>query len=181
MPLPFGASLSGDVTEDQLVEDCKRGDFRAFERLYEQHAPRMKSIAFHLLNNRGDAEDAVQEAFLKVYRGLNRFAGQSSLGTWIYRILINCCYDVGRKRQRRAETGQPPDLATTSSVPLRLALERALGKISDQRRMVFLLHEVEGLKHSEIGAILDVPEGTSKGWLFEAKVQFKRLLMESRA
>jgi len=162
--------------EDQLVADCKRGDLRAYERLYELHSARMKSIAFHMLRNRTDAEDAVQETFLKVYRAMEKFSGASALSTWIYRILLNTCYDHGRQKTRLAEKAQTFETGSRTDLPLRIALERALEKLNERHRTVFLLYEVEGLKHSEIAGILEVPEGTSRGWLFEAKRELKRML-----
>lgn len=181
LPPLAAASLPDQPSDDQLADGCKRGNLRAFERLYEIHASRMKSIAFHMLGTQADAEDAVQETFLKVYRSVGSFEGQSSLGTWIYRILLNTCYDQGRKRQRLKEAGPPPEVASRSDVPLRIALERAIERLNERHRTVFLLFEVEGLKHSEIATILEVPEGTSRTWLFEAKRELKRTLMESRS
>jgi RNA polymerase sigma-70 factor (ECF subfamily) len=166
-------------TEAELAEACRRGNVRAFERLYQLHSARMKSLAFHLLGSRADAEDTVQEAFLKVCRAAHGFEGHSSLSTWIYRILINCCYDAIRKRQRLAESPAPSDFRAETNVPLKIALQRALSALNERPRMVFLLFEVEGLRHSEIAAILEVPEGTSRSWLFEAKSQLKRMLTEA--
>jgi RNA polymerase sigma-70 factor (ECF subfamily) len=181
LPQIFAASVSDQPSEDQLVEDCKRGNVRAYERLYETHAARMKSIAFHMLGNRSDAEDAVQETFLKVYRSVAGFGGQSSLGTWMYRVLLNTCYDCGRKKQRLAESPVPADMPGQSNVPLKIALKGALSRLNERQRTVFLLFEVEGLKHSEIAVILDAPEGTCRSWLFEAKRELKRMLMEPRS
>ena len=181
LPQTFAASVPDQPSEDQLVEDCKRGNIRAYERLYEAHAARMKSIAFHMLGDRSDAEDAVQETFLKVYRSVAGFSGQSSLGTWMYRILLNTCYDHGRKKQRLAEGPVPADIPSRSNVPLKVALDRALSRLNERQRTVFLLFEVEGLKHSEIATILEAPEGTCRSWLFEAKRELKRMLMESRS
>ena len=181
MPLPFPANLSENPTDAELVEGCKRGNLRAYERLYELHAARMKSIAFHLLGRREDAEDAVQETFLKIYRAMNAFEGQSSLSTWTCRILINCCYDVMRKQQRHSEQPVEREFATGGNMPLKIALEQALKRLNERQRIVFLLFEVEGMKHSEIATILQVPEGTSRSWLFEAKRELKRSLMEKSA
>ncbi len=150
---------------------------RAYEILYELHGPRMKSLAFHLLQSRADAEDAVQEAFLKVYKAMKGFEGQSSLSTWIYRILINCCYDAMRKKQRLAEKPAAKEGTTEDKLPLKMALEQALAQLNERQRMVFLMFEVEGLKHSEIAGILEAPEGTCRSWLFEAKRELKRMLM----
>src|SRR5215470_2846462 len=84
------------ANDDQVLAACRRGELRAFEHLFREHAPRLKSIALQMVGNRPDAEDAVQETFLKAYRGIGGFQGQSSIGTWICRILINTCYDVLR-------------------------------------------------------------------------------------
>jgi RNA polymerase sigma-70 factor (ECF subfamily) len=179
LPLQFAANLPDNPTDAELAEGCKRGNLRAFERLYDLHAGRMKSLAFHLLGNRADAEDTVQEAFLKVYRAVQGFDGHSTLATWIYRILLNCCYDVIRKRQRLAENPAPAEFSMDSKLPLKIALERALSLLNERQRIVFLMFEVEGLKHSEIAGILEVPEGTSRSWLFEAKCRLKRMLTEA--
>jgi RNA polymerase sigma-70 factor (ECF subfamily) len=168
------------ATEADLLAACRRQDVRAFEQLYEIHGPRLKSIAYHILGNRQDAEDAVQETFLKLYRAIQGFQGQSSIGTWLCRIAINVCYDLARKRQRETEVPTREHAGPTSQAPLRVALQDALGRINPRHRMVFLLFEVEGLRHAEIASILEVPEGTSKAWLFEAKKELKRLLTETR-
>jgi len=165
-----------------LIQASKRGDLSAFEEIYAAHAGRMKSIAYHMLADRADAEDAVQEAFLKICRAAPSIQFETGLAPWIYRILLNCCYDAGRKRQRQAEAplaAEPP--AIPGDVPLQIAIRHALGRIHTQYRMVFWLFEVEGFRHSEVAAILEIPEGTSKKWLFEAKRELKRLLTESRA
>ncbi len=181
LPLQFAASLPENPTDAELAEGCRRGNLRAYERLYELHSARMKSLAFHLLGSKADAEDAVQDAFLKVYRSVRGFAGQSSLSTWVYRILINCCYDSMRKQQRRAEKPSNREFSSETKLPLKIALERALAQLNERQRIVFLMFEVEGLKHSEIAGILEAPEGTCRSWLFEAKRELKRMLMERSA
>lgn len=180
--LPFGKLQSVECfSDEQLVEACRRGELRAFEQLYQVHGARLKSVAMQMLGNRHDAEDAVQETFLKAYRGIKGFQGQSNLGTWICRILINTCYDTLRSRAELApvEEGRP-DTAKSPAMALRLALQAALRKLNPNYRMVFQLFEVEGYRHAEIASILQVPEGTSKAWLFEAKRELKRMLVESR-
>jgi RNA polymerase sigma-70 factor (ECF subfamily) len=179
LPLQFATGLPENPTDAELAEACKRGNMRAFECLYELHTGRMKSLAFHLLGSRADAEDAVQEAFIKVHRAVRGFEGQSSLATWMYRILLNCCYDAIRRRRHLAEGPAPTQFPSESKLPLKIALERALGLLNERQRTVFLMFEVEGLRHSEIAAIFEVPVGTSRSWLFEAKCQLKRLLTEA--
>jgi RNA polymerase sigma-70 factor (ECF subfamily) len=168
------------ASEADLLAACRRQDILAFEQLYETHGARLKSIAYHMVGNRQDAEDAVQETFLKLYRAIHGFQGQSSVGTWLCRITINVCYDLARKRQREREAPAAEQPAPSQQVGLRVALEDALGRINPRHRMVFLLFEVEGLRHAEIASILEVPEGTSKAWLFEAKKELKRMLTETR-
>jgi RNA polymerase sigma-70 factor (ECF subfamily) len=156
-------------------------DVVAFEALFTSHGARMKSLALNLLGNRSDAEDAVQEAFLKAYRHRDTFRSDAQLWTWVYRILLNACYDIGR---RRASRGSPQPLDGLESLPtaggrdhpLRLTLRRALAALTPTYREVFLLFEVEGYTHREVAQILDIPEGTSKGRLFEARRQLKDLL-----
>ena len=187
----MGASLalphpmpSVDYASDaDLLAACRRQELRAFEQLYEIHGGRLKSMAYHIVGNRQDAEDAVQETFVKVFRAIDGFEGQSGIGTWLCRILINVCYDLTRKRQREADPEEhalETRAAPAGHPALKVALSTALGRIHPKHRMVFLMFEVEGLRHSEIASILEIPEGTSKAWLFEAKKELKRLLTENR-
>jgi RNA polymerase sigma-70 factor, ECF subfamily len=178
---PMGAASYSSASD--LLAACRRGDLRAFEKIYEDHGPRLKSVAYHILGNRQDAEDAVQDTFLRLYRAIKSFEGQSSVGTWLCRTVINVCYDMARKRQREGTgLGEVLDVqpAHRDQVALRVTLEDALRRIHLRQRMVFLLFEVEGLRHSQIASILEIPEGTSKAWLFEAKKELKRLLKEAR-
>jgi RNA polymerase sigma-70 factor (ECF subfamily) len=171
------------ASEGQLLAACRRQDRRAFEQLYQTHGPRLKSVAYHIVGNRQDAEDAVQETFVKVYRAIHGFHGESGIGTWLVRILINVCYDVARKRKREADPEQhafDQRAAPSGELAIKVAIEAALERIHPKHRMVFLLFEAEGLRHSEIATILEIPEGTSKAWLFEAKKELKRMLTETR-
>jgi RNA polymerase sigma-70 factor (ECF subfamily) len=172
------------ASEADLLAACRRQDLRAFGQLYETHGARLKSVAYHIVGNRQDAEDAVQETFVKVYRAIDGFQGQSGIGTWLCRILINVCYDITRKRKREADPEEhalEKRPAPGAHLALKIAIRAALRRIHPKHRMVFLLFEVEGLRHSEIAAILEIPEGTSKAWLFEAKKELKRMLAEERA
>jgi len=170
-------------SEAELLAACRRREIGAFEQLYRTHGARLKSIAYHTAGNRQDAEDAVQETFLKAYRAIDGFTGASAIGTWLCRICINACYDLVRKRQLETDRTQPegPRISPQPQQALRAQLDQALGRIDARRRMVFLLFAVEGMKHSEIAAILEIPEGTSKAWLFEAKRELQRLLTETRS
>lgn len=192
-PSPAPAASRAGVSpeaESALVEGCQSGRLSAFEELFHAHGARMKSVALNLLGNVADAEDAVQETFLKVYRSVGSFKGQSALSTWMFRILINNCYDLRRRKQRRGgdaaelEIGAEgtPDLpASTTDHPLRLALERAVAQLRPRQREVFLLAEVEGFKHQEIGQMLGISETNSKNILFQAKRELREMLRATPA
>jgi RNA polymerase sigma-70 factor (ECF subfamily) len=183
--LPDSDRPGGPRDDETLLEECRAGNVSAFEHLYEIHGARMKSIAANLLGNLADAEDAVQDCFLKVYRGAASFRGASRLSTWIYRVLVNSCYDILRKRRRQpvearskegAAQSRPEPVTPASDHPLRLSLEACVKDLEPRRRAAFLLFEVEGFTHREVGDILGVPEGTSKTLLFEARRELQRLL-----
>jgi RNA polymerase sigma-70 factor, ECF subfamily len=183
-------SASDARAEDAaLAAGCLAGDLAAYERLYALHASRMKSLARNLLGNPTDAEDAVQETFLKVHRAISSFRGQSSFVTWTFRILINTCYDARRLRSRKRESASDesgesslPELRGSSAHPtLRLVLERALITLTRQQREVFLLYEVEGFRHAEIASILNISETASKNTLFQAKKNLRAILEPPRS
>jgi len=186
---PAHSSVSGTApsSEAAVVEACRRGETAAFEQLFYKHGSKMKSIAFNLLGNRTDAEDAVQDAFLKVHRGIRNFRGQSSFSTWMYRILVNACYDMRRRGLRRLEVPAPETPAGEElphppapavNHPLRMALESCVAKLSEAYRSVFLLYEVEGFAHAEIAEMLGISEGASKNRLFEAKRELRHMLQQ---
>src|SRR5690349_3110419 len=175
------ATVEVSASDDrQLAAQCAAGDPAVFDRIYRTHGERMKSIAFNHLGNISDAEDAVQETFLKVHRAASTYSGEASFSTWMYRILINTCYDALRKRQRRPEEealdAMPVERGTTSvDDAKRITLRKLLGTLTEQRRTVFTLFEIEGLSHAEIASILGITEGNSKWILFSTKKQLQEM------
>ena len=145
----------------------------------------MKSLAANILRSRADAEDAVQETLLKAYRGAARFRGGASVSTWLFRILLNTCYDLLRQNRRRAaEVSMPatPDFPVASTDhSLRLSIEAALSRLEERERSVFLLCEVEGFSHRETGEILEVGEGASRALLFRARRRLQKELAAAGA
>jgi RNA polymerase sigma-70 factor (ECF subfamily) len=198
-PLRDPASLAGfdPAAEAARAEDsalaaaCQAGDLRAYERLFALHGSRMKNLARNLLGNPLDAEDAVQETFLKIQRSISGFRAQSSFVTWTFRILVNTCHDARRKRTRKKEVAHE-DLALGDAPPieprapgshpsLKMALERALSELTQHQRDVFLLYEVEGFKHSQIAETLEITEAASKNTLFQAKKNLRGMLEPPRS
>jgi RNA polymerase sigma-70 factor (ECF subfamily) len=186
-----GSSAAADAQSEDaaLAAGCRSGDLRAYERLYAMHGARMKNVARNVLGNPVDAEDVVQETFLKVQRSIASFRGQSSFVTWTYRILINTCYDARRSRLRKKEvasddsdeTPRPEPRAPGAHPSLRMALERALAKLTRHQRDVFLLYEVEGFRHAEIAGMLEMTETASKNTLFQAKKNLRQMLEPPRS
>jgi RNA polymerase sigma-70 factor, ECF subfamily len=184
------AATTAAISEDgELAERCRAGDLGGYERLYSLHGARMKNVARNLLGNAIDAEDAVQETFLKVQRSIASFRGQSSFVTWTYRILINTCYDARRSRMRKKEVAnddsedspRPEPRAPGAHPSLRMALERALASLTKHQRDVFLLYEVEGFHHAEIAEMLEITETASKNTLFQAKKNLRQVLEPPRS
>jgi len=182
-----GAAASARAAELALVERCRSGDLGAFEELYRAHAGRVYSLAVRMLGNTADAEDLLQEIFLAAHRKLGSFRGDSALGTWLYRLATNQILDYIRSRAARA--GQLTDgLEDDSVVPdaaghrlgdraiARIDLERALAQLPEGSRAAFVLHDVEGLEHSEVAEVLGIAEGTSKSQVHKARLRLRRLL-----
>jgi RNA polymerase sigma-70 factor (ECF subfamily) len=181
------------VEDAALAAACRSGDLQAYERLYSLQGARMKNLARNILGSSSDAEDAVQETFLKVQRSITSFRGQSSFVTWTFRILVNTCYDARRSRLRKKEVAvddeaqhadaapRPEPRAAVSHPSLRLALERAVAKLTRHQRDVFLLYEVEGFHHAEISEMLEITETASKNTLFQAKKNLRQMLEPPRA
>ena len=118
---------------------------------------------------------------MRIYCSIKSFDGHSGFTAWMYRILLYCCNDAGRKRQRQAELELAAEPGIPNQAPLQVALRHALARIHPGHRTVFWLFEAEGFRHSEIASIMEIPEGTSRKWLFEAKRDLKRLLTEVRS
>jgi RNA polymerase sigma-70 factor, ECF subfamily len=183
------ATTTAPSEDAELAERCRTGDLGGYERLYALHGARMKNVARNLLGNPIDAEDAVQETFLKVQRSIGGFRGQSSFVTWTYRILINTCYDARRSRVRKKEVAnddseespRPEPRAPGAHPSLRMALERALAGLTKHQRDVFLLYEVEGFHHAEIAGMLEITETASKNTLFQAKKNLRQVLEPPRS
>ena len=175
---PIRPATSKDASDDhRLAGGCAAGDTSIFEEVYRRFGEKMKSIAWNHLGNASDAEDAVQETFLKVHRAASTYTGEASFSTWMYRILVNTCYDLLRKRQRRIHEEPIEDTVERSAPNVddakRMTLRKLLGELTEQRRAVFTLFEIEGLSHAEIAEILGISEGNSKWILFATKKELQ--------
>ena len=174
----------------ELAKRCRSGDADAFEELYRQHSGRLYNLAFRMAGSAQEAEDLLQDVFLHAYRKLGSFRGDSSLGTWLYRLGMNQCLDYLRGRQVRMnqatdsidEDGAAEPAAPMPATPVavnRMDLERAIGRLPEGARAAFLLHDVEGFEHREVAKILGVSEGTSKSQVHKARMKLRAMLGRS--
>lgn len=171
----------------ELARRCRQGDAVAFEELYRAHAGRLYSLLLRMAGSSHDAEDLLQDVFLHAYRKLGGFRGDSSLGTWLYRLAVNLCLDRLRGRQAKmwrtvdsldAEGAEEP-VAAMPVVPTavsRIDLDRAIARLPDGCRMAFVLHDVEGFEHHEVARMMGVTEGTSKSQVHKARMKLRALL-----
>lgn len=165
-------------TDRELVDAVlTHKDEQAFRELYRRHTPRLLALVTRLLG-RGDdeAEDTVQEIWVHAFESLERFSWNSSFSTWLTGVGLNRVRDRIRKYGRSRETAMemvPEVAAAPVSHETRMDLERLIATLPDQQRMVLVLHDVEGMKHREIAEHLEIPEGTSKTLLFNARQRLR--------
>jgi RNA polymerase sigma-70 factor (ECF subfamily) len=164
-------------TLEVVKTERETGADLTFERLYEMYRGRVFSTAYRMLSNRADAEDVTQDVFVKVFKKLGSFRGDSAVSTWIYRIAVNACLDF-RRRRRLRQAVSLDDGIEVGSTPLSVTrlIESALPRMAKGYRQVFVLHDIQGLKHAEIGKILGITDGASKSQLHRARAFLRREL-----
>ncbi len=154
------------------------GDVHAFERLYHGHVARIHSLARRMMGPE-DADEATQDAFVRAWEKLSTFRGESAFGTWLHRLAINVMLAERTRRGRRWHRELAVEIegeATTSSPELRMDFERAMSHLPAGAREVFVLHDIEGFKHHEIGEMLGIAAGTSKAQLHRARMALRQHL-----
>lgn len=172
-----------------LIEKVKKGGFEAFERIVTKYEARIYSHCVKFLNNQEDAEDVLQETFLQVYRSLNSFRGDSAFSTWLFKIATNGCLMRLRKRkkvdlvsidkpmefdgsmvQREIVDWSKNPALMSGNDDLRATLDRVIANLPEDKRIVFLMKDVEGFSNVEIGQILDMTVAAVKSRLHRARL-----------
>jgi RNA polymerase sigma-70 factor (ECF subfamily) len=169
--------------EAELVDAVRRGAPGSREAIYHRYKRRVFALAVRIVGA-VDAEEVAQEAFIRIFRGLPKFRGDAALGTWIYRLAVNAALSHRARRPAPAadasvETSADPSLSVapaTRDLALRGHLERALAALPVGYRTVIVLHDVEGLEHEEVAAILGCHPGTSKSQLHKARAKLREAL-----
>lgn len=170
-----------DEPPEDLIESLRIGSPQAFRAVYKRHGQTMLRVALRILRNRTDAEDAVQETFLSLFRNAADFEGRSALGTWLFRVLIRCCLRLDRRRPGQSveagEAGASRDAAAGAvQAEARVALEREIGALPARQRVVFTLAAVEGFRLSRIAEMLAIDAGTARYHLSRARARLRERL-----
>jgi RNA polymerase sigma-70 factor, ECF subfamily len=174
------------IKEELAIRKAQRGDHDAFRSLVERHTQAVFRLAWRITGNTVDAEDMVQETFLRAWKQLGKFDGRAAFGTWVHRIAANCSLDHIRSRKGKGEADDDPlaYLAHGGPSPERLAqsaeitgiLIPALDELTDMERAAFILRHYEGLPILEISRVLGVETGAAKHSVFRAVQKLRRAL-----
>jgi RNA polymerase sigma-70 factor (ECF subfamily) len=172
------------VTDQQLVARCLAGDRAAERALYDAHVDRVFRLAYRLAGDSDLAQDFTQETFIRAFDRLGQYRGDASLATWLHTIAtsvsLNGMRSVTRLRTRSTPIDDLPEMpsagARRAPHDLRERLHAAIDALSVKLRPVFVMHDVEGYTHEEIGNALGIPVGTSKARLFDARAKLRAAL-----
>ena len=180
-----------DLTEVEAIAQAKDGVAAAFEYIYKAHCRRVYSACLRMIKNQAEAEDLMQQAFLQLFRKIGTFRGESGFSTWLHRVTVNVVLmHLRRKRptellaevfERYTSNGESSSEHGSSDTSMfgaieRLNLMRAIRKLPSGYKKIFLLHDVIGYEHSEIGGLLGCSTGCSKSQLHKARKRLRRLL-----
>lgn len=170
------------LTENKLLENCIAGDRKSQKQLYDMYAPKMFSVCLRYAKNQPDAEDILQDGFVKLFNNLHRFRGEGSFDGWVRRIFVNTAIEHIRRKNLNTVVGE--GLENTIVDRQKSALDNLYEKdliktsmtLSDGYRTVFTLYAVEGFSHKEIAAQLGITESTSKSQFSRAKAILRNML-----
>ena len=163
--------------EKELVINCQTGDLQSFKRIYDHYREPLYRIAFRMTGAKEDTEDILQMTFIKLFRGIKNFRFESKLSTYLYRILINLCYDFTRQKKDNINTTfEEADLFYHPQNELQLQLEEAIQFLPYKMRECFILYAIEGFRQEEIAEMLNISVGTVKAHIYGAKRKLKNSL-----
>ncbi|HIV96495.1 MAG TPA: sigma-70 family RNA polymerase sigma factor [Candidatus Agathobaculum stercoravium] len=181
------------MDEKHILARARRGELPAFEELVRRHEKRVYAVALRSSGSPEDAEDITQEVFLRAWRSIEEFRGDSGFSTWLFRITMNLCVDHARHKHAQPQT-QPlvmgeeeserplPDTAPTpeehlDNSELGRELAAALDEVSEEHRRIVLLRDVSGMSYTEIAEVLEISEGTVKSRLSRARIALRKVLL----
>lgn len=189
------------MNEAELIKKCKNGDTEAFSDLVLKYEGKFINYAFKMLRDENAAQDAAQEAFLRAFRKINTFSGNSAFSTWLYAILNNICLDILRKKKRTGEENHVSinqengdddeyeiQIEDTSAGPYESlqkktayeALYRALDELSEEHREVLVMRDLNGLEYDEIAKITNTTLGTVKSRISRGRINLRKILEKDK-
>jgi RNA polymerase sigma-70 factor (ECF subfamily) len=184
---PEGPLVYARLSDPILIKRAKDGDTRALEALCGRHAPRVEKVALRLLRDPEDARDASQEALAKLCGRIGQFRGESQFATWLHRLTVNACRDVGNRQRtraceplledRRAATDADPE-DEAGRTELRSELNRCLGEIAPDQARVVVLKDALGLSFEEIAQASGMPVGTAKCYAHRGRNRLREKLSD---
>ncbi len=169
--------MTKPAEDAQLLARVVDGDHEAFSQIMQTHEDRVFSVCLRILHDRDNALDATQETFLTVFRKARQFKAKAQVGTWIYRIAVNTCYDQLRKAKRRRADALPEHYDPVdpgaedamTSAALRPEIHAALAELPPEFRSAIVLADIEGMSLPDVGQVLGIPVGTVKSRLFRGR------------
>ena len=183
------------MTDMELVSLIKKGNVDAFDKLVKAYEKKVINVAYSLLSDKEDALDASQEIFVKVYKNISSFRGESTVSTWIFKITKNVCYDILRKRKATlisldeedddekkievADESASPEVIYERQEKINIVRD-AISKLDENQKIVITLFDINGLSYDEISEIIKCPIGTVKSRLYRAREQLRKILSENR-
>ena len=172
------------MTETEAIDHCRRGDITGLRVLYEMHRLKVYNLSWRMLGSSQDAEDALQEIFLKVFDRIKNYRGDSAFSTWLYRMTTNYCLDILRRRKILSFLGfenSPEPMDKRGQKPgenlgLSPVIQRALEKIPAKQKACLLMRETQDLSYEEVAAALKLSLGSVKSNIHRAKALLKEIL-----
>lgn len=182
------SSMPDEATDNRYGSDSSAREAVTFDQVYTRYKDMVAAVTWHVLGAQGEVEDVVQNVFLEIFRSLDRFRGESSISTWVYRVTVNVALQEVRRRSRKrwlrlfgpdenTDVAAPEDLRR--QIESRSSLQRlgrALDKVSPKKRAVFVLVEIEGLSPQEAADVLGVPHNTVRSRLIAARSEVTQRL-----
>ncbi|TCQ08180.1 RNA polymerase RpoE-like sigma-24 subunit [Serpentinicella alkaliphila] len=185
------------MDENLLIQKSQAGDIKSFEMLIETYQKKAFNIAYRMLGNLEDANDVTQEAFVKVYKSLGKFKGDSKFSTWLYSIVTNASIDYMRKNRKtdvvyldkkeedKMKIEVPDNINTPEHLfekkEIKRVIHDSINKLSKEHRTVIILRDIQGFSYDEIANILNCSEGTVKSRISRARGQLKNILSQNVA
>lgn len=172
------------MTETEAIEHCRRGDISGLRVLFEMHRSRVLNLSWRMLGTQQDAEDALQEIFLKVFDRIKNYRGDSAFSTWLYRMTTNHCLDILRRRkiltfmgfENAPEAQEKKDSEKAVDLGFSPVIAKALERLPEKQKACLLLREMEEMSYEDIASALGVTLGSVKSNIHRAKAYLKEAL-----